>query len=1059
MPRPAATCGAYIAWHPWLAQVATAMGKPLIVKVGHSSRLGGRLLDSAYTTCWGLGWRYLMTFEVETKQEAQAIEEGCLHSLKHYRVDGREMVFLPTADVGNLRQLLTDVSEALKIKGALVDAPEYESPPPAPACESPEDAEQVRIRRQIEKFPVMRPPAEVGGEAEASKPTCPDFEERTPRSESIIGGKSSASEIVAAVRVSGFGRGASADPSSPAALEKRKYQEDAAEACLCELGRVGKTTLIMACRCGKTRVAHMVMERWGCGRPDGKVILFLVPWLALVRQTVDKLCSYGVEPGNILMVGSGGNSAPAPENDPLPDDGSLQECAEPLPHHQKMTTSPHEVQARIQHARSSNASLVVVSTYYSAHAALGPETRFDLTVYDECHHVCGASIKPVEEGTAAATDRQSSFALLVPESQTGPRLFMTATPEYRKGGVNMSDKTVFGGVAYRYHLRQGIEAGYVNDFEIQLVASSQDAASRLDLLRTKPAAQSGQFSTWNMWKRFLSLMSSVFGQGMNPAAAATAPFETVSPQGGTLMMAAQVGLAFAHLVSVPGRKKLLVFCRTIAEAHTLMRCVKFLLENAHELAIPEGPARQAVVSTASSQTSKVELTRVLREFYNPESYGILFNCKLFQEGIEFPPLNGVFFATPRHSSRDIVQSMCRALTRVEDKPQSVVYIPVPAVTSPEAPLGRFETLLPFAEAIYSEDPRFYEHLLDPDKPYPLGWLGAYGGAASLLQAARRAIRYGVKAPGKSGRLIDRLMKNNILPWEKAYQELARIVHVCRRYPKGNDGFSFSMAKEIAADGSVGDVKVLNFGAWYEWVKKEYVRYSEGAASALQPHQVRDLEALPEWKTRGVGGPYPPEECMMALDNILQSTGGQMPPVNVCDGGWIGLNATPLERLSGFLTTISQGDGRARSKTSKNRGFNVSSEKARLLDQVFGKWGLQWRKDRWYPVEELDAVIQSGKAATREAAALYLRDNGQPGFLYTHTTSSGKDGEYCGRRTVIQLAHEAFMAMAKANPNDPYVQQHWPGFPLKHKHMELDDVWEKGLAPPRHAKGKLITRAA
>ena len=1087
--RRAETCGAYIAWHPWLAQIAVSMGKPLIVKIGHSSRLGGRLKDSAYTTCWGEGWRYLMTFEVESKEEAQAVEEGCLHSLKHYRIDGRELVHLPMTDMSYLRKLIAHVSGALEISGTLLDLPVYEAEKiPERALSSTGDwlqpigdgsdnglqpiAAPSPYMAAIKKLPVAELPSVDGGDSGDSSPS--------PGSAPHTGGSEvhTTSSIVAS-----FGSRKEGGSNSP--LEDRKYQQDAAAACLGELARLKKTTLIMACRCGKTRVAHMIMERF---LTANGIVLFLVPWLALVRQTVDKLCSYGISEDDVIMVGSGTKmTATTEEGASQTEEGVLESSTLPVPneaaHLRQMTTSPAEVWARIQQARQNNRPLLVVSTYFSAHVAFqgaagpngppGPDgrptaplnpTHFNLTIYDECHHVCG-EVGSVKAGSKVQTIRQSAFSLAgVSEAQTGPRLFMTATPEYRKGTINMSNKAIFGGVAYRYHLRQGIKAGYVNDFAIQLVASSKDAVNRLDLLTATTPSQEAHLAQ-ALWKRFLSLMSSLFGGSVDPETTTKTPLEVASPQGGVLMMAAQVVLAYTHLVSVPNRKKLLVFCRTIDEAESLMKGVGYLLKNGHEKALPKGEARSASVLTASSRTPKDQLLKTLEEFYDPDKYGILFNCRLFQEGIEFPPLNGVFFATPRHSSRDIVQSMCRALTKVPNKPQSVIYIPVPPQggdgASPESasPLGRFETLLPFAEAIYSEDPRFYEHLLDPSKPYPLGWLGAYGSAQSLLQSARRAIRYGTKAPGKSGRLVDRLMKNEVLPWEEAYRELARIVHVCRRYPKGNDGFSFSMAKEIGADGKMGKTKVLNFGAWYEWVKKEYVKFTEGSSSALQPHQVRDLEALPEWKTRGIGGPYPPEECMAALEKILTDNGGKMPPVNINNGGWIGLDATPLERLSGFLTTVSQGDGKSRSSTSKNRGFNVSAEKAKLLDQVFGKWGLQWRKDRWYPQEELEEVVKSGHATTATEAANYLMAQGKPGFLYTHTTDSGKAGDYCGRRTVIQIAHEQFMNMAKTNVDDPYIQQHWPGYPEKHKHMEHKDVWEKGLAPPRHAKGELIARAA
>ena len=1083
--RPARTPGAYIAWHPWLATIAGANNVPLIIKAGHSGRLGDRLTDSAYTTCWSKGWRYLATFEVATKEEAEQIETGFLHTFSNYRIDGRELVVSTTTDVSKLEQVLVAVAEALHIPGALVQAPTYATSPgdfvPKSDAQGPISAELTASQLAISKLPVLALDF-------VPKSPAPDSGTESPAQDS---GEDDLAKLDFALGGADFGTKSPATVL-PAPLEERKYQVDAAEACVSELQRLGKTTLLMACRCGKTRVAHMIMQSVADLTPRPKVFLFLVPWLALIEQTVDKLCSYGTPRDQVVMVGSRKTADRAT----------------------RMTTSPEEVAAWLISFRNrerviserviserviserviserviserNREHLLVVSTYHSSHVAIqaahAAGVAYDLTVFDECHHVCGGrELRP------------SNFVLLgTPPEVTGPRLFMTATPVYRGVAVNMSEHELFGGVAYRYHLRQGIKAGYVNDFEIQLVASSKDAIARLDRLRATPETQEGQ-QEQSLWARFLQHISGLFGADKVAGELGTSnPLESYCQE---RVLAAQVALAFEHLTmpagptgrdsqaapdSVPtaGRNKLLVFCRTIAGAEKLRDEVAGLFKIIGDA---RGRPVEVPLLVASSRTPREELVSTLGAFADPDRPGILFNCKLFQEGIEFPPLNGVFFATPRHSSRDIIQSMCRALTRMvrvdpagqqKTKPASVIYIPVPpnmpaaSGSAIEGALGRFETLLPFAEAIYSEDPRFYEHLLDPAKPYPIGWLGAYGTAERLLQAARRAIRYGTKGASKTGRLQDRLTKNDRIPWDVAFGELRRIVVDCRRYPKGNDGFRFSQAREIRPDGTAGEPKILNFGAWYDWARREYSRFVGGEASALQPHQVRDLESLQDWRTRGVDGPYPPQECIDALAAMLEESQGVMPPILVTCGGWIGLDATPLERLSGFLTTISQSDGRARSATQENRGFCISSEKARMLDAAFGKWGLRWRKDRWYPDEELDAVlakwraggVPGGCAATREGAASWLAVNGRPGILHCSTTKTGKAKDYSGRKTVIQLAHEQFVAMAKRDPKDPYIQRGWPGYPEKHSRMELPEVWKKGLAPPRFGKGgKLILR--
>jgi len=152
-------------------------------------------------------------------------------------------------------------------------------------------------------------------------------------------------------------------------------------------------------------------------------------------------------------------------------------------------------------------------------------------------------------------------------------------------------------------------------------------------------------------------------------------------------------------------------------------------------------------------------------------------------------------------------------------------------------------------------------------------------------------------------------------------------------------------------------------------------------------------------------------------------------------------------------TISQQDGKATSKTGTklgtNRGFKIKLEKAKALDRVFGKWGLRWRKDRWYPKEELESVIAEGHADDDATAMRWLEINGKPGYLCTNGPfGSGGSDCYKGRQTIIQSAHEVFMSLVRSDSNHPYVQTNWPGFPTKHDHMEHQDVWDGGLAPPR-----------
>jgi superfamily II DNA or RNA helicase len=750
------------------------------------------------------------------------------------------------------------------------------------------------------------------------------------------------------------GGGLSATPEypPPSKLEDRAYQTAAIEACLKELARPpGRAILQMACRCGKTRVAHGVISSYLATprRPACPRILYLVPGLALLRQTVLKLDQYGFDgpPPRILIVGS--------DERPIPGLRALHPCRG-----QEVAAGTTETEfIRAECARDAGPPLIVVSTYQSSPLL---DDVFDLTVFDECHRLCGDR-----------RARPSTHALLVFER--GDRLYITATPCYDTT-LSMKDRALFGGIAYAYHMRQGIDAGYVNDFSVALVG--------------RPVAATDPRPT---------------------AAADPRPTAAADPR---LATAAQICAAFDALdACCGGRGKLLVFCQSIRHATQLC------LEVAREVALRGGAAACLL---AHSQMPRAAVAASLGQFSVPGGSAILFNCRLFQEGVEIPPLSGVFFAAPRHAPRDIIQSLCRPLNVLPGKPPSKVFIPVTvdpeAAPDSAANLEHFASIIPYFDALVAEDPLLYEHLLDPrGSPYPLHWVNSAvatpAGAAlryrpeELLAAARRSVRRG--GAGKT----ERLLKATNIPWVIGFAELKRIVSECGRYPKTTDCFVY------------GDAKV-NFGHFYRHVRGAYARWKAGEPQALEPHQLRALESLPGWVPYGVEGPYPWRETLGFLDRWLREHNGIPPMVEINKGGYVGLEATPMERLSGTLTCVNQSDGRDRDGRAPGGGFTLEASKQQDLDELCGRWGLRWRKERHPP--PLGAP---------------------PGAVGSLVENVKK--EYCGAKTFIQEAYARFkVEWRERRERSPYIQEWFPQYPAKHTRMERLDVWarRKELVPPR-----------
>ncbi|EPY39939.1 helicase [Angomonas deanei] len=667
----------------------------------------------------------------------------------------------------------------------------------------------------------------------------------------------------------------------------RPYQKDAVKKITLEMDRAGRAVCQMACRCGKTPVAFTIMR--DILAAEKGAVLYLVPGLTLLRQTAKKLYDYGLTDVPMLLIGS--DSTPLV----LDRDSILVMATDPL---------------LIRGAIANHQKLVVVSTYHSSHL-LKNLGRFALTVFDECHRVCGSR-------------DETAFNTLLLQPPTGKRLFMTATPTYDTP-LKMNEADVFGGIAYRYYLREGINAGYVNPFTLRIVLGPS-----------------------------LSDMNPYLYEAM-------------------------------RIVD-----KMLVFCRNIRHA-------KELYERLVRDSLP-ADVRPFSVLIAHSGMTNGSVATVMQQFSTAKR-AVLLNVRLFQEGVEIPDLNAVFFAAPRFSSRDIIQSICRPLNKLEGKGKSYVFLP--AVLNAAYPedhpinLENYSTLIPFTDALMDEDPTLFEYMIDPErKEYDISVVGVRSLQLTsekirdfILPAIRRGVRY-------STQNVDRLHRAARMPWKPIFSEMRRIVLECNRYPKTNDAW-------VVGQNSI------SMNLFYRFVRRGYQLHLDGERTYLQVYQIRELESLPLWRRYGLHGPYPWEECIATLERHLERH-STPPPLDVHKGGYIGLDATPYERLCGCLMHVNQSDGHA--------SLTLAASKQRDMDRLCDKYSLKWRKRR----------NKAGAVRPNESTFI-TKSYVQFKFLFRNVA----------RNPVFQK----------------YLDIHFPGYPHKHERMENLKFLEEGKVPPRHMRKK------
>ena len=294
-----------------------------------------------------------------------------------------------------------------------------------------------------------------------------------------------------------------------------------------------------------------------------------------------------------------------------------------------------------------------------------------------------------------------------------------------------------------------------------------------------------------------------------------------------------------------------------------------------------------------------------------------------------------------------------------------------------------------------------------------------GPGCPRLAACRRVIRHGVAGAALiAGRRPERLLRADSIPWNRAFAELRRVVLECRRYPKTTDEWIFTRIhndESSSSDSSAGkpqEVRV-NLHSIYASIA---TKYNQGE---LEPYQRTDLESLPGWLPWGADGPYAWAPCMEFLEKWLTENGIEHLALEINKGGYVGLEATPMERLAGALTCVNQQVFGKRTKGPDGRmvvhaANRVPADHAADLDRICGRFGLRWRKQF-----KADGTVD-------------------PAFP-----------------TFIQEAYSRFKKMYQdGGARHQYIQTHYPGYPMKHaQQCALDLRSEDALAalPPRRAR--------
>lgn len=460
----------------------------------------------------------------------------------------------------------------------------------------------------------------------------------------------------------------------------RDHQRDALTQVMKGLGEADRGKLIMACGTGKTFTGLRIAEAMA---GKGKCVLFMVPSLALMSQTVREWKNDCQEDFTAFSACSDTKVGRNADADSL--DLNVHDLAFPA------TTDPKRLARQVNDAPADKMT-VVFSTYHSIDVLTGAQKQydlpeFDLVICDEAHRTTGVTLKDEDDSNFVRIHNDDYVA-------AKKRLYMTATPRIfgdaarRKADdhdaelASMDDESKFGKDLFHRGFGWAVENELLTDYKVVVLAVDEGLISTTIQNRLKDGAELTLDDATKIIGCYKALTKSDL--------AADLEFD---PR--------------------PMRRAL-AFCQSIAKSK--------IIEDEFAQVVDEYTGNELIddgqhlytevrhVDGSYNASSREELLNWLKADAGDDTCRILTNAKVLSEGVDVPALDAIMFMHPRKSQIDVVQSVGRVMRRAEGKKLGYVILPVaiPPSTKPEEALNdneRYKVVWQILNALRAHDER------------------------------------------------------------------------------------------------------------------------------------------------------------------------------------------------------------------------------------------------------------------------------------------------------------------------------------------------------------------
>lgn len=450
--------------------------------------------------------------------------------------------------------------------------------------------------------------------------------------------------------------------------------------------------LIMACGTGKTMASLKIAEKQTNHKGN---ILFLVPSIALIGQTLKEWSSQANEPINPICICS--DPEITKKKTTFDEDlTSTIDLAWPA------STNPDYILKQFQYYQNANNGMTVVfSTYQSIDVIAKAQKvllkngfpEFDLIICDEAHRTTGYT-EPGMDDSAFVKVHDADFI------KSKKRLYMTATPRLydveaqSKAAKNdvplwsMDDEKYFGKEIHRIGFGEAVEKGLLTDYKvIILTLNDKDVPSAVQKMITNGEAEiktddlTKLIGTVNaLSKQFLGNESIKLEDDENPM------------------------------------KRAVAFCGSIANSTNIAASYNLASEYYLE-SLPEEKKKKMVTVQAMHMDGTMaapqrdQMLNWLKEETHGNECRIITNVRVLSEGVDVPTLDAVLFISAKNSTVDVVQSVGRVMRKSPGKNYGYIIIPVvvPADVEPEHALDdneRYKVVWTVLNALRAHDDRF-----------------------------------------------------------------------------------------------------------------------------------------------------------------------------------------------------------------------------------------------------------------------------------------------------------------------------------------------------------------